>query len=424
MARVAFLSPLPPAPTGIATYARAVLEQLQASDAAREHEIEPVWPIGRAADRTVWESDVAVYQLGNNVEFHREIYVLAVRHPGVVVLHDLALDDFVRALIDLEDPLGPRSALEARAARARLEASGMEVGGPLATPWCALAVRRARTVIVHSEFGRRYLEATGCRTPIVVAPHPVIDAREGRAQRRAERRVAARAAGGEPLVGVLGDLGPAKGIEAVLAAVASLREPVRVALVGRTIPGFDPEAAVAARGLADRVIVERDVGDAVFEAWVRTSDVVVNLRHPHRGEVSGTLIRAMREGKPAVVSAVGTYLDLPDDAVVRVPAGPPDPGALAEALGPLVSDPSLRRRVGDRAAAHVAEIRRADRTARAYVEAIDRVVELARDPERRALARWAGALADLGAVGEPGLRYGVRYAEALRELTSRASPGT
>lgn len=423
MARVAFLSPLPPAPTGIATYARAVLDQLGASDAAHAHEIEPVWPVGPAADAAVWESDVGLYQLGNNVEFHREIYVLAVRHPGVVVLHDLALDDFVAGLIDLRDPLGARSALEARVAAVHLERSDLEVDGPLATPWCALAARRARTVVVHSDFGRRYLEAIGCRTPVVVAPHPVVDAPGGRALRRAEARVARRLTGGGPVVGVLGDVGAAKGIEAVLAGVASLPEPARVAVVGRTIPGFDLEAAVAASGLGDRVIVERDVTDATFEAWVRACDVIVNLRHPHRGEVSGTLIRGMREGKPVVVSAVGTYLDVPDEAVVRVPAGPPDARALAEALGPLVRDPARRRVVGELAGAHVAQIRREDRTARAYVEAIESALDLARDPVRRALSRWAGALTDIGLSGDTGVRYGARYAEALDDLTSSGLPG-
>src|SRR6266540_3134466 len=50
------------------------------------------------------------------------------------------------------------------------------------------------------------------------------------------------------------------------------------------------------------------------------ADVAVDLRYPHRGEVSGSLSRSMQVGRPTIVSATGTYLDLPEDVVVRVPA--------------------------------------------------------------------------------------------------------
>ena len=44
MATVAFVSPLPPAKTGIATYAASVLEGLDQLDAASGHAIDPVSP--------------------------------------------------------------------------------------------------------------------------------------------------------------------------------------------------------------------------------------------------------------------------------------------------------------------------------------------------------------------------------------------
>ena len=47
-----------------------------------------------------------------------------------------------------------------------------------------------------------------------------------------------------------------------------------------------------------------DLDDADFLAWLAASDVVVDLRHPHRGEVSGSLARAMQAGRPTIVSGV------------------------------------------------------------------------------------------------------------------------
>ena len=104
-----------------------------------------------------------------------------------------------------------------------------------------------------------------------------------------------------------------------------LPQDVHLALVGRRIPGYDVEPLVRGSGLGARVSIHTDVSDEDFLAWMCASDVSVDLRYPHRGEVSGSLARSMQCGRPTVVSATGTYLDLPEDAVVRVPAGRLEP---------------------------------------------------------------------------------------------------
>jgi len=170
MANVAFCSPLPPAQTGIAAYATAVLGGLDEIGFTAEHRLEPMWPLGPGAEERVRASDVGVFQLGNNVEFHGAIYRLSVWNPGVVVLHDLALDGLMYGLGLANDPLTQPARAEAMAA-----ARNADLEDPLGVPWCAQAVRRARTVIVHSRFARDYLLRVGCRTPIVVTPHPLVE---------------------------------------------------------------------------------------------------------------------------------------------------------------------------------------------------------------------------------------------------------
>jgi hypothetical protein len=113
--RIAFLTPVPPAPTGIADYSAEVVALL-----AGMHEIEVfhnqrdvdrdllpagcrVRPVARFlsshADRPY---DLAIYQLGNGPA-HAFLYPLLVRVPGLVVLHDLVLHHS-RARIFLDSP--------------------------------------------------------------------------------------------------------------------------------------------------------------------------------------------------------------------------------------------------------------------------------------------------------------------------------
>jgi glycosyltransferase involved in cell wall biosynthesis len=339
---------MPPAPTGIASYSARVLEDLRP---LLDRRVLVRWPVADVHEGDIAEHALAVFHIGNNVAYHRDIYRHAIATPGLVVLHDLALDDFVRGLVALGDPLGYRAAREATRVPPPA-GDDPALDGPLATPWAAHVARRARGLVVHAPYARDHLRAAGVRTPIHVVPHPVPERPEALAAATARRdalRAPLAAAGMRTLVGVFGDLNEAKLLDRVLAAVATLDRSVHLVLVGRRIPSFDAEALAAGSGLGDRVRVLHDLDDAAFLAWLAASDVVVDLRHPHRGEVSGSLARAMQAGRPTVVSGVGTYLDVPATLVEHVAAGPVDPRELAAAIGRL-AEPSVGRAMGEAAA--------------------------------------------------------------------------
>jgi len=417
-ARVAFYGPMPPAQTGIATYDAAVLAGLGRIGYTRRVPVDPVWPVGHSDVAAVGDYPLGVFQMGNNAEHHLSIYRAFWRARGLLVLHDLALDDFVQALLAQADPLGAVAVREAFAARGRVE-GGLDE--PLQTPWCAAAARRARGIVVHAEFCRRYLEEIGCRTPIFVVPHPPVEepaALAGAAPDAARLRSAAERRGARHLVVAPGDVNAAKQLDALIAAAARLDPTVHVVVVGRKIPGFDLNRVVSAAGLGDRVQVHHDVDDQGFRAWLLAADVVVDLRHPHRGEVSGSLIRAQQAGLPAIVSATGTYLEAPVGTAVYVAAGPTDAAELAAAIRELLEDPERRSRMGEAAKRHVNRLGETEAVAHAYAGAIDATLRIATDPAEAVGASWARRLAELG-VTEEQVRagYGVEYVRALRDVT-------
>jgi len=428
-ADLVFSGPLPPAATGIASYDRAVLDGLRRIGFFDRHRMTVLWPIEPRHVPVLPAFRLGVFHLGNNVEFHREPYRAAfLTQASLVVLHDLALDDFVRGMRALGDPLGFMATREAAALRRNLHSADVVRNAPLREPWCAHVVRRARGIIVHSEFCRRYLDELGCRTPVFVVPHPVVEP-EADVRRAAERgrdlRLELEAKGMRSLVVAPGDLNEAKRLDAVLAAAHRLDGGVHVALVGRRIEGHDVDRIVDEARLGERVTLHPDVSDDDFLAWLGAADVVVDLRFPHRGEVSGSLMRAMQAGKPSIVSATGTYLDVPDDAVLRVAPGPPDPAELAMRIRALIEDDDLRSRMGSSARAHVERLRGSEATANGYERAIDETLGLVRDPAHKAMAIWGKSLADLG-VGEADVRegLGLGYARALATFRTEPSGGS
>src|SRR5712691_8512690 len=99
--RLAFFSPLPPSPSGVAKYAASLLDRLMKSadveifvEDKRSRLFAPGWPIflsDEFAERhRLRPFDRCVYQLGNN-RLHLFAYHAALRHPGIVVLHDALL---------------------------------------------------------------------------------------------------------------------------------------------------------------------------------------------------------------------------------------------------------------------------------------------------------------------------------------------
>jgi glycosyltransferase involved in cell wall biosynthesis len=418
--RVAFVGPMPPAATGIASYDGAVLEGLRRIGFTQRHRMDVVWPVRLRHRRTIGAYDVAVYQIGNNASFHRDAYHMALTAPGLVVLHEVALDGLVRGLQAMGDPYGLDAAREAAALRSRITDPDVVRHEPLRVVSCAAVARAARGIVVHSSFCQRYLESAGVRTPIFTVPHPVTED-EGsmrRAEPRArELRAPLEARGTRTLVVAPGDINEAKCLPALVEAIATLPRDVHAALVGRRIPGTDIGATIAAHGLGDRVSVHLDVPDEDFRAWLVAADVAVDLRFPHRGEVSGSLSMAMVAGVPTIVSATGTYLDIPKGLVVLVAPGPADPTELAQRILELRDDPERRARIGDAARGHMTALRASDATARGYEHAILATRDLVLDPARQVLSRWASSLAEIGVddalVGEG---YGGSYAEALESF--------
>src|SRR5215471_5967126 len=57
-------------------------------------------------DRTIDGYDLAIYNFGNHLPFHRDIFLLSRRWPGICILHDIVMHHFFAAyyLEDLRSP--------------------------------------------------------------------------------------------------------------------------------------------------------------------------------------------------------------------------------------------------------------------------------------------------------------------------------
>ncbi len=368
MARIACFTPLPPARSGIADYAEALLE-----------------PMARLADLAVCSSpptsfpecDIALYQIGNNVH-HVFVYETALAHPGVVVLHEGNLHHLIAELTirrgdwdaylrEAEYDGGPAALAHARSVRA-LE-RGPDYDG---VAMLRRILERPRGVITHSRYVRTLVRQAGFGGPVAVIPHgawiPLAD-RLGARQRLGLDLSA-------PLVGIFGFLKPYKRIAESLRAFRRLLrvEPrARMILVGEPHPDLPLAGLIRSLGLGAAVRVLGFVGMGEFTGYLAASDIVLNLRYPTVGETSGTLLRSFGLGRAVIVSDVGAFAEYPDEICLKVPAGAAEEDLLFECLSLLVSRPDLATAMGARAREWVARECNWERAARLYVSFLEAV---------------------------------------------------
>jgi glycosyltransferase involved in cell wall biosynthesis len=151
-----------------------------------------------------------------------------------------------------------------------------------------------------------------------------------------------------PRVGVVANLRPVKGLDVFVraAALVGARHPravFEVAGEGEMRAALEQQAA--AEGLAGRFNLPGNVADV--PGFLGGLDLAVLCSHAEG--MSNALLEYMAAGRPIVATAVGAARELIDDGVHGLLVPPDDAERLAEAIGRLLDDRALARRMAEAA---------------------------------------------------------------------------
>ena len=402
--RVAYYSPLPPSRSGVADYSALLLPALR-----ERVEVVTAEP-GKRAPR----ADVALYHIGNDPDAHGWILDALDRHAGVVVLHEYVLHHLIagttigrgkgRAYLDaMERELGVAGRLLGLGVLDNLLPLLWETQ-PERFPLAGTVLDRASGLIAHSAYVADRARDAGFGGPLWRIPHPAwpMTAVEP-----------AGDVGGDPLIGCFGFLNMNKRIPQVLEAFASFRRErpgARLLLVGGAGERFDVGRRLERLGLDEGVERLDYVPEERMWSLMAACDVLVNLRYPTMGETSGSVIRALTLGKPLLVSDVGWFAELPDDAVLKVPVDEYELSTIEAALGFAVEHGAA---LGAAARAYVEREHSLSAVGDAYIRALElaagggtvndavlwRIAEAASDVGVVDPSRLVRAAADAGIIG-------------------------
>jgi len=357
---VGLYSPLPPARTGVADYAAALLAGL------RRHGRVEVAPA---------RCDVALYHLGNNA-LHAQIYRRALQSPGVAVLHDAVLHHFL--LGQLGEPeyidefvynYGEWNRGLARELWRSRAASGAD-GRYFDHPLLRRVAERSLAVVVHNPAAARAVKQHAAGARIVEIPH-LFSAPE--LPDRAEAIRYRQSLGVEPgafLFGVFGYLRESKRLAAVLQVFDEIHRenPFAGLLVAGQFVSTDLERAVSPLLSAPGVFRLPYLDERDFWLAASAVDACINLRYPATGETSGISIRLMGIGKPVLVTDGLECSRFPEDACLRIESGPAERESLRQHMILLTSMTRVASAIGQRGAGHIQAHHRVEEVSTRYWE--------------------------------------------------------
>jgi glycosyltransferase involved in cell wall biosynthesis len=221
-------------------------------------------------------------------------------------------------------------------------------------PCCEPALAAARGLIAHSRYVAECAAAMRPKLPAAVVPMGVpLPAPLGRAAARARLGLPADAA----ILASFGHINAWKRVEPALRALRELRDEGRDAryiLVGSVSPNYDLNGLIGRMGLAEAVTVTGYAPREQFEDYVASADICLNLRHPTGGETSASLLRLLGAGRPTLVSAVGSFAELPAGVAAQVDTDAAEGDMILAYCRLLLDQPALATALGARARGFVA----------------------------------------------------------------------
>lgn len=318
-----------------------------------------------------------LYEIGNNVAFHKTIYEIFETKPDIVEIHDYVLAPFFYELYFKGKKKKFKDLLKLSYGKKGGDLYQLclqKCGYPdvLKYPMSESVVKMAKCTIVHNSWSKMQLNNDN----IKMIPLACFDAANIEDQNLKDIQVRVKEKigyHGELIIGCFGWINTNKRPLIVLDAVKALiKQDYEVKLVfwgeSNTNEVFQK---IENYKLQQHVCVTGYLKSDEYEVAMEMTDIVINLRHPSMGESSATLCEAFKHAKAVIVSELNQYDEYPDEVCWKVPVCKYETKLLIRYLQYLVDNPSVRNVLGNNAKCYADYIFDPNKIALQYFECLN-----------------------------------------------------
>ncbi|AMW26618.1 glycosyltransferase [Arthrospira platensis] len=337
--KINLFSPLPPEETGIAEYTQQLLVHfykyadiilwtdqenwsLELEEYAKVCNYNPV-----SFPTTELESgDINIYNLGNNAKFHGSIWKVSQKYPGIVILHDVNLHYlfttvFPEYLKEGSDQEAYVNIMVKHHGIVCLQDVQKLFRGDLSWaiiseryPLTFAALDNALGVVVHNTEAFALLEQEKglpvTYLPLSYPSNSVLPYKKKSLPKTPPYRLI--------IFGHLG--GMYRRVQSVIKALGTFPEKLlfRLDVYGRVWDTNYLNDLIQHFELQELVKLHGWVNELELEYALANADLAINLRYPTGGEASASQLRIWSHGLPSLVTRIGWYAQIPENAVAFI----------------------------------------------------------------------------------------------------------
>lgn len=309
------------------------------------------------------EYDFIVYNMGDHLYFHKDIYEISKKVKSIVILHDFVMHHFfvgyylihkmdsnayVREMERLYGVNGRKIAIDSiNGSRTTVWETEEVINYPLFEK----AIEGAMGVICHSQYlaGKVNKNFLG---PFTVIYHPFYSYEQLPIVNQTSKSNLGISED-KILMVTIGHVNPNKRMDKVINILGEHKdfaEKVIYIVIGphEHVQYYSQlQSLVEKYNLQDSVKFLGYQPDNILFAYMANADIFVNLRFPAMEGASWSLVEQLYFGKPIIVSDIGFYSELPDDCVMKINMDR-EKSELFDALKKLVFKDKLREEIGTR----------------------------------------------------------------------------
>ena len=392
--RIAFFSPFHPQKSGVSDYSEELLPYLAehadidlvaGSYKLANPEIQRRFRVLSVAEYLASANtyDTPVYQVANSFQHHGYLLEAMQRFPGVTVLHDYYLHFLMLGLTlqqgDMELLRNILQAAYGDQAPAYARRLWLSTQDPYEVSLIRPLIDMARSIITHSRCARDLILSESPQKQVHVIPMAMP---EIGVQRREELRRKHGISKDDFVLASVSTLSHTKRVELLLAAAARLARShakFRLFILGGGQLGDRARQAISSHELASRVFVPGWTTAETYRELLVAVDAVVDLRYPSGAETSASILRAIAAGRPCVVSAQGSFLELPDTFSIKIAVHGDEVGCLERIVSGLMEQPNRCSAMSAAALVFAAQELGLPKAAKRYLDVVREARELRPD---------------------------------------------
>lgn len=334
--KIAFVTPLSPEKTGIADFSEEILLFLNKYfeiDLFSSH-TKPsnrliadnfkVFKYDKLEDENIRKQyDRIIYQIGNNVEKHGEIYKLALKYKGIIELHDISLEGLIWGLtLKNENRDKYLDIVEyCHGKKARERAEGAFNGEclplwnePIDFPLNKEIIDASDSIIVHSDLGFQIVKGINPNIKVAKIYHHTNDIYENFKEMKELYKKELKL-DNKLIISSFGFATKTKRIPQILEALSEVKKngyDFTYIIAGKVEEEIEMEKLVKNFNLQDYVKITGYLSLDDLKKYMLATDVCFSLRYPSHGESSGIFHRILGMGKFVIVTDDGTFSEYPN----------------------------------------------------------------------------------------------------------------